>query len=167
MRRFKKILKFTGSLLGVVLVLGGLFVFHTWYFKPLTIDLFFARTFMKIALDSPEMMSSIRVLEPFGINGHNKKLDDASLAAGDRFFAQMEDARKVLRSYRDEDLDASDLMSKRIAMTWADMLVTGEKFRFHNYPVNQLFGVQSNFPSFMESTHQVHSVSDAFDKRVT
>ena len=62
MRRFKKILKITGSVLGVVLLLGGLFIFHTWTFKPLTIDLFFARTFMKIGLESPEMLSSIRVL---------------------------------------------------------------------------------------------------------
>ena len=82
MRRFKKILKILGSLLGVVVVLGGLFLVHTWYFKPLTIDLFFARTFLQIGLESPEMMSSIRVLEPFGIKGHNSELDDESMAAG-------------------------------------------------------------------------------------
>jgi uncharacterized protein (DUF885 family) len=44
-----------------------------------------------------------------------------------------------------------------------DMLSEAEKFRFHNYPVNQMFGVQNGFPSFMESTHQVHSARDAED----
>ena len=163
MRRFKKILKILGSLLGVVVVLGGLFLVHTWYFKPLTIDLFFARTFLQIGLESPEMMSSIRVLEPFGIKGHNSELDDESMAAGDHFMEYMKKADRVLRSYDDEDLDAADLMSKRVALTWMDLLLEGEKFRFHNYPVNQLFGVQNGFPTFMESTHQVHNVRDAED----
>ena len=48
-------------------------------------------------------------------------------------------------------------------MNLMDSLLQAEKFRFHNYPVNQLFGVQNGFPSFMESTHQVHSVRDAED----
>ena len=42
-------------------------------------------------------------------------------------------------------------------------VVEGERFRFLTFPVNQMFGVQSGFPSFMESTHQVHSVGDAED----
>ena len=54
-------------------------------------------------------------------------------------------------------------MSKRIAATMLGAVVEGEKYRFHTFPVNQLFGVQSGFPSFMESTHQVHSVGDAED----
>lgn len=38
-----------------------------------------------------------------------------------------------------------------------------ERFRFHTYPVTQMFGVQNRFPSFMEDTHQVHDVEDAED----
>jgi uncharacterized protein (DUF885 family) len=164
MKMFKKILKILGSVLAVVLVLGGLFVAHTWYFKPVTIDLFFARTFLQIGLESPEMMSSIRVLEPLGIKGHNAELDDESLASGDRFMQRMQEAHRMLRSYDDEDLDAADLMSKRIALSMMDLMVDeGMKFRYHNYPVNQLFGVQNGFPTFMESTHQVDTVRDAED----
>ena len=54
-------------------------------------------------------------------------------------------------------------MSKRIALNLMESLIEAEKFRFHNYPVNQLFGIQNGFPSFMESTHQVHSARDAED----
>jgi uncharacterized protein (DUF885 family) len=160
---FKKILKYLGILVAVVIVAGGLFLAHTWHFKPVNINLFFARTMLQIMLDSPEMLSSLRVLEPLGITGHNAKLDDDSLAAGDRFMAQMKEANRVLLTYEDEDLSEANLMSKRIAATMLGALVEGEKFRFHTFPVNQLFGVQSNFPSFMESTHQVHSVDDAED----
>ena len=144
MKVFKKILKWFGLLVGLVVLVGVLFGLHTWYFKPVTIDLFFARTFLQVGLESPEMMSSIRVLEPLGIKGHNAKLDDESMAAGDRFMAKMREAHRILKTYDDEDLDEADLMSKRVALSMMDVMVEeGFRFRFHNYPVNQLFGVQT------------------------
>ncbi len=160
---FKKVLKIGGMLFAFILLIGGLFLAHTWYFKPVNINLFFARTMMQIMMDSPELLSTIRVLEPIGITGHNSKLDDDSLAAGDRFMAQLSEAYDVLLSYEDKDLSEADLMSKRIAADLLGAIVEGERFRFLTFPVNQMFGVQSGFPSFMESTHQVHSVGDAED----
>jgi len=160
---FKKILKIASGLLAVVIVIGGLFLAHTWYFKPVNINLFFGRMMVQIMLESPEMLSTLRVLEPFGIKGHNAKLDDQSLASGDRFMRQLNDAYGVLLSYDDEDLGEADLMSKRIAANMLGTLVEAQKFRFLTFPVNQLFGIQSSFPSFMESTHQVDTVRDAED----
>jgi uncharacterized protein (DUF885 family) len=161
MRIFRKIAKWLGITLAVVIVLGGAFMAHSWYFKPVNINIFFARAFLQVALESPEMLSTIHVLEQFGIRGHNAELDDESRAAGDRMFAHLKESREILLSYADEDLNEADRMSKRVAMSLMDMLAEAEKFRYHNYPVNQLFGVQNGFPSFMESTHQVHDVTDA------
>ena len=163
MRIFKKVMKWVGLTLVVLLVLGGAFIAHSWYFKPVNINIFFARAFLQVALESPEMLSSIHVLEQFGIKGHNAKLDDDSIEAGDRLFDHLKKSRETLLSYEDEDLSEADIMSKRIAMNMMNMMTEAEKFRFHNYPLNQMFGVQSSFPSFMESTHQVHSVRDAED----
>ena len=163
MRIFKKVMKWAGLSLALLLVLGGAFIAHSWYFKPVNINIFFARAFLQVALESPEMLSNIHVLEQFGIKGHNAELDDASMAAGDRLFAHLQESREILRTYKDEDLSEGDIMSKRIAMNMMDMLSEVEKYRFHNYPVNPLFGAQNGFPSFMESTHQVHSVRDAED----
>ena len=163
MRIFKKIMKWIGLSLVVVILLGSLFIAHSWYFKPVNINIFFARAFLQVALESPEMLSSIHVLEQFGIKGHNAELDDESIAAGDRLFAHMKKSRETLLRYEDEDLSEGDIMSKRIALNLMDTMAALEQYRFHNYPVNQLFGVQNGFPSFMESTHQVHSVRDAED----
>jgi len=160
---FRRIFKVVGILFAVFVVVAGLFLAHTWYFKPVNINLFFARTMLQIMLESPELLSTVHVLEPFGISGHNARLDDESLAAGDRFMVRLKEANRVLSTYDDEDLSEADLMSKRIAATMLGAVVEGEKYRFHTFPVNQLFGVQSGFPSFMESTHQVHSVGDAED----
>ena len=133
---FKKILKVVASLFLLLVVAGGLFLAHTWYFKPVNINIFFARAFLQVALESPEMLSSIHVLEQFGINGHNAELDDESMASGDRLFAHMKKSRETLLRYEDDDLSEGDVMSKRIAMNLMDMMIELEEYRFHNYPVN-------------------------------
>jgi uncharacterized protein (DUF885 family) len=163
MKPFKNLLKWTASLALVAVVLAGMFAAHTWYFKPVNINLFFGRAFLQFALQSPEMLSSMRVLEPMGIKGHNAHLDDQSIASGDAMFASMKSARETLLSYSDDSLSTEDRMSKQVMLSFLDLLVEGEAFRFHNYPLNPLFGAQSGFPSFMESTHQVDSVRDAED----
>jgi len=157
----KKTLKWAGMLLAAAVLMGGAFLAHTWYFKPVNINLFFARAFLQVALQSPEMLSSLRVLEPLGITGHNAHLDDESIAAGDRLFEHVEASRNTLLRYADEGLSETDRLSKRIMLGFADRLIEARRFRFHNYPVNQFFGVQNGFPSFMDATHQVHSLRDA------
>ncbi|MEO0974528.1 MAG: DUF885 family protein, partial [Pseudomonadota bacterium] len=159
----KKLLLGGGVLASVVLLAGAAFLAHTWYARPININLFFAREALQFALQSPETLSSLRVLEPIGIRGHNAKLDNASMTAGNEVFAKARRARDTLLSYRDERLSEGDRMSKRIALSLLDLVTEAEAFRFHNFPLNQLFGVQNGFPSFMESTHQIHSKRDAQD----
>lgn len=159
----KKLFKYLGLLLLVVVLFASAFFVHVWYFKPYDINLFFGKTALQFALKSPETLSSVRVLEGFGIDGHNAELDDASLASGDEGFAFALKTHETLKSYKDEDLDATDKMSKDVMLSLLDIVVEGQRFRFHNYPVNQLFGVQNSFPSFMESTHQIEDKGDAED----
>jgi len=161
--RIKKVLKIVGALVLVVVLAAAAFLVHVWHFKPFSIDLFFARTALQLVLESPEALSSLRVLEPMGITYHNDELDDASIESGDRMFAMLREARDVARSYEDDELSAKDMRSKEILLSLLDIVVDAERFRFHNYPVNQMFGVQNGFPTFMEDTHQVASVGDAED----
>ena len=163
MRRFKKVLKVLAVLLGVAVLAAAALLVHVWYFKPFDINLFFGRTALQFALESPELLSTIRVLEPLGITYHSDELDDESIAAGDRVFARIRDAREVLLSYDDAKLSPADRRSKEIMLVMLDMAVEAERFRFHIYPVNQMFGVQNGFPTFMEDIHQVDDVGDAED----
>ncbi|MEM9303492.1 MAG: DUF885 domain-containing protein [Pseudomonadota bacterium] len=158
---FKKILKWVGALVLVAVVGISGFVAHTWYMKPISIDLFFGREALKFALESPELLSSLRVLEQFGFDGHNAMLDDASIASGDRTFEKVKTAHATLLSFEDEDLTPAEQQSKQVMLALMNIAIDGERFRFHNYPVNQLFGVQNGFPTFMQSTHQIYRVDDA------
>jgi len=157
----KKVLLWFLAILLVVLVAGGSFIAHEWNAKPVFINNFFNRFALKIALDSPETLSSLHFLEPMGINGHNAELDDASPQSTEDFFTFMSSERAVLALYADDSLTEDELMSKRIATYLLDFVEESKEFKYHNYPVNQLFGVQNGFPTFMQAQHQINNIEEA------
>ena len=158
----KTILKRIGlGTLAIVLLLGALAA-HEWFAKkPFFFRAFLDRSMVKMAFESPETLTSLGFLESVGITGHNALLDDDSPAAMDKTFTQVRALRDTLLSYQDTDLDDNQRISKDIALYLADFALASEPYRYHNYPVNQLFGVQNGYPSFMQAQHQVHSVEDA------
>ena len=149
-----------GSLVLVLLLVA--LAAHEWFAKkPFFFRAFLDRSVVKMAFDSPETLTSLGFLESVGITGHNAELDDDSPEAMDKTFAQVRDLRETLLSYPDADLDENQRISKDIALYLADFALVSEPYRYHNYPLNQLFGVQNGYPSFMQAQHQVHSVGDA------
>ncbi len=158
----KKIAKWLGISLLTILIIGGAFASHEWYAKkPIYLRAFLDRTLIKIAFDSPETLTSLGFLESFGITSHNAELDDDRPEKTDELFAKLKEIKATLLTYQDEDLTEDEQLSKEIAMYLLDFAESSEKFRYYNYPVNQLFGVQNGYPSFMEASHQVNSVGDA------
>ena len=158
----KKILKWFGLTLLVIVVGAGSFAAHEWYAdKPFLFRAYLDRAMMKRAFRNPEMLTSLGFLESMGIKGHNAHLDDVHPDRTDEFFAELKEFGEGLHQYDDEDLDANQRLSKEIALYLTSMLEDGEAFRFHNYPANQMSGIQSAFPTFMDSTHQVRTVEDA------
>ena len=158
----KKIFKWIGLTLLVVIVLGGSFAAHEWYAdKPFMFRAYLDRQMLKVAFEDPETLTSLGFLESMGINGHNAHLDDVHPDRTDEFFAEMKVFGDGLLQYDDEDLDADQRLSKQIVLYLTNMLADAEPFRYHSYPANQMAGIQSSFPSFMDSSHQVHSVEDA------
>lgn len=149
-----------GSLVLVLLFVA--LAAHEWFAKkPFFFRAFLDRSVVKMAFESPETLTSLGFLESVGITGHNAELDDDSPEAMDKTFAQVRDLRETLLSYSDADLDENQRISKDIAFYLADFALVSEPYRYHNYPLNQLFGVQNGYPSFMQAQHQVHSVGDA------
>ncbi len=167
----KKIFKWFFILLFILIALLGLWIWQAakkdkplgFPFMADSIDVFFNRVAISFIEDSPETLSSLRVLEQFGIKGHQDDLDDASIEAGNKGFEKTKKNLEILKSYEDSDLTEGQKLSKELMVYLLQQGVDGEKFRYHNYPVNQLFGAQSNFPSFMDAQHQVNSLRDAED----
>ena len=158
----KKTFKWLGIGLLTIIIVGGALASHEWYAKkPFFFRAFLDRTLIKMAFDSPETLTSLGFLESMGITSHNAELDDDRPEKADEMFAKVKEIKATLLTYQDKDLNESELLSKEIALYLLNFADTAEQFRYHNYPVNQLFGVQNGYPSFMESQNQVNSVNDA------
>ena len=157
----KKFFKWLGiSVLGVLALVAGL-VINTIWFKPIFINAYFERAFLEFALESPETLSSIRLLEQFGIDGHNAELDDISPAATERQDKRLLENQAMLKRYDRDKLEGQKALSYDIFEWFVNHQVEGIKYTWHGYPVNQLFGVQNGLPDFMVQIHQVNSVKEA------
>ena len=147
--------------LAVLLLIIAVLVINTVWFKPFFIRTFYEKVFVQVALDSPEMLSSLHMVEGLGIQGHNRKLDNASDAEGTRIMERLRADLATLHSYDTTGMRGQDRLNYQVLNWYMTNAANGSAFRYDNYPVNQMFGVQNGFPSFMASVHQVHNRRDA------
>ena len=162
MKRALKLLKWLVAYpLLALLVLGGAFFVHVWYFKPVSINLYYNRVFAQFALDSPEMLTSMRLLDQFGIDFHADELADASLAEEERQREKMRKNYETFKRYDRSSYSEQELLSYDIWDFFFSNQLEGDKWRHHDFPVNQMFGVQSMLPNFMADQHMVERERDA------
>jgi uncharacterized protein (DUF885 family) len=176
MKTFKKILKWGSLSIAVVLVLAGALLAHTWYFKPLSINWFYTKTLIQFVKDSPQTLTSLGLLEGMGIRGHNAHLNDGSEENNERMMEMLRESLATLRSYDRERLDDQGRVTYDVAEMLMDIGVESDRWRYHSYPMNQLFGIQNGLPTFMATTHRIpdrlgaeHYISrlSQFDRRLT
>lgn len=156
-----KIVKGIGVTAIAAVMAGVSFAAHEWYAdKPFLFRAYLDRPLIKIAMDQPEMLTSLGVLESVGITGHNAYLDNDSPEQGDKLFAQMASLRDGLSQYDNDSLSESELLSKQVAQYLLDLMSQAEPYRYHTYPVNQLFGIQNGYPTFMQAQHRLQTQED-------
>ena len=157
---FRRILKWIGGILAVLVIILAVFLINLIWFRPWSLNLFYEKVFAQVLFEEPELLSSIGLVERFGITGHNAKLNDASPAHQQRFFDRMKKSLEDLHAYPLEKQTASQKLSTHILEWFLTREMEGEKYQWHNYPVNQLFGVQNEFPSFMANIHRLLAPRD-------
>ncbi|MEO7251442.1 MAG: DUF885 domain-containing protein [Arenimonas sp.] len=149
----------------LILALFALFAAHTIWFKPVHIRLFFERVFIEYALEDPQLLSSLRIL-PAWLDWYSDDLTDLSLAHSDKLDAKVRNDLATLRSYDRAALSGDNQLSYDMLESFLAIQAEGEKFGRHNYPLNQLFGVQNELPTFMATQHAITSLADG-DNYVT
>ena len=149
--------------LGVVLLVGGVYVSKLVWGKPFNIDHFFNRVFIEYAMEDPELLTQLRILEPMGLTFHNDDLTDASIEHHLELAEMARENLEMLRSYDRSKLDGQQQVSYDILEYFLQDAVDGERFLFHGYPVDQMGGVHQNLPDFMSETHQIDDVEGAED----
>ena len=157
----QRTVKWSALIVAAVVLTAFAVAAHTWYAKPLSINWFYTRVFARFALDNPELLTSLRLLEPAGIRGHNGKFSDSSEAHEAAAADQWRDDLATLRLYDNTRQTGQDRLSYDIFEYFANLQVKGERWRLHQFPVNQLFGVQSALPNLMTQQQQVNDARDA------
>src|SRR5512136_404541 len=145
------------------IAIGALVALLAWYLialiwgKPWSVKGLYSRSFLHFALKGPELLTMLGILEKFGLHGHNAKFSDASVANDTRMFKWIKRDLAILRSYSRKRQSPDTLLSTDIMDWFLDDISRAEKFRFHDYPLNQMFGIQSELPNFMMTMHPVVS----------
>src|ERR1700758_796731 len=156
----KRVLKWLGTIVAVVVIALAVFIVNLIWFRPWSLNLFYEKVFAEVVFDHPELLSTLGLVEQFGITSHNGKLDDESSAHQQQEFDRWKHDLTQLREYPLDRQSLSQKLSTHVLDWFLQVQVEGEKWQWHNYPVNQLFGVQSQFPSFMANTHRLLTRKD-------
>src|SRR5213595_644082 len=157
---FKRIFKWLGAITAVVVIAIAIFLVNLIWFRPWSLNLFYEKVFAEILFDHPEILSALGLVEQIGLTSHNGKLDDESPAHQQRESDRWKRDLAQLRQYPADGQSPSQKLSTRVLDWFLQVQAEGEKWQWHNYPVNQLFGVQNQFPSFMANTHRLLSNKD-------
>jgi len=110
-----------------------------------------------------ELLTSLGIAEQFGYRRHNAHLDDASVAKLERDFAAWHGYLHDLKSYDLAAQTPGQRLSTRVLTWYIESQLEGERFRFHDYPVNQLVGVQNQTPDFLINLHRIGALRGADD----
>ena len=151
----KNLFKALGALLATVLLAVAVFLVNLIWFRPFSLNLFYEKIFITFVLDNPELLTSLGIAEQFGYQRHNAHLDDASIAKIEHDFALWHGYLADLKSYDLAAQTPAQRLSTRVLTWFIENELEGEKFRFHDYPVNQLWGVQSRTLEFLIEQHRI------------
>ena len=97
-----------------------------------------------------------------GIKDNYSKWDDLSEAytqeTHELIVSQLETAKRTL-AY--DKLDAATRLSFDLFVDSSERQIRAHEFRYHSYPLNQMYGWQSTVPAFLINIHRITDESDA------
>ncbi len=142
----------------VVLFICAGWIINLIWFKPFNIRHFYDRVFLEFALDSPELVTQLGIPVLYDLS--KDELTDVSDKKQWELLNKTKKNLETLRSYNRESQSKANLLNTDILDWFLATNVEGEPYFYYDYPVNQMFGVQSNLPSFLENSHKIRDASD-------
>lgn len=115
----------------------------------------FDQIFMDGVMRSPIYQTYMAIKKDYG------KWDDISEAAEKK---ELEITKQNLAAVKAIDvtkLNPQTALSYKLMVQQLEDDIADYKWRYHNYPVNQMFGLHSMVPSLLINQHQISSVADA------
>ncbi|WP_456373202.1 DUF885 domain-containing protein [Thiolapillus sp.] len=159
----KRIMKWAAGLSLVVVLVALILIIQAVYFRPVSIRVFYEKLFIQRVLEDPELLTQLGLLEQFGIHGHNAELTDESPEATEAAARRLEKELQDLHAYDRFSLSGQAALSYDVLEYYLETEKAGLPFRYHDYPVNQMFGIQSQLPTLMTTSQPLADETDAED----
>ena len=151
MRLFKRIA--IGTLLLVITVTTGA-AFWFWI-THVGVNNYVNKVSLQLATDSPELLTSIGLIDNTFLDFHSGKLRDYTQAGEEESLETLRQARAGLDAYGPEGLEGQELLSWQIAAWFFDDILRQSEREYSGYRINQLSGVTVNLPEFLTDTHAI------------
>jgi hypothetical protein len=129
---FKRIFKWFGAIIAVVAIAIAVFLVNLIWFRPWSLNLFYEKVFAEILFDHPEILSTLGLVEQFGITGHNGKLDDESPAHQQREFDRWKSDLAQLRQYPLDRQTSTQKLSTPVLDCFLHRQPEGEQGQWHD-----------------------------------
>src|SRR5438093_9361294 len=157
---FKHVLKWFFSIVLLAVIALAIFLINLIWFRPWSLNLFYEKVFVEVIFSEPELLTQLGLVEQLGITSHNGKLSDESPAHQQMVIDRWKKDLTQLHEYSLDRQSPSQKLSTHVLDWFIKDQVDSEKWQWHDYPVNQLFGVQNRFPTFMANTHRLLNRKD-------
>jgi uncharacterized protein (DUF885 family) len=129
--------------------------------KPVGVNNYINKVTLQMAMQSPEILTSIGAIDNTLIDFHSYKLDDHTKAQDDKFLAEARKARAGLDKYGPEGLEGQELLSWQIAAWFYDDIIRGGEYEFSDYRISQISGATVGMPRFLTDSHVIVSKKSA------
>ncbi len=157
-------MRLIGKILGglLLLIIVAAFGAFTWFWwKPVGVNNYINKATMEFLIDSPELLTSLGMIDNTPLDFHSGKLADYTKEQDDKTLAKLRKARAGLDKYGPEGLDGQELLSWEITAWFFDDLLRQAEFEYSSYPINQISGPTVNLPQFLTDTHSIVSEKSA------
>jgi len=127
---------------------------------PDDLDTFLDSIFFNQMAHDPQGLTYYGLFESIGIYDHNAHLNDISPAAHNRIVARARKHLEDLKKYEYTSLNTQQKISYKFMHGELEHTVEGERFLYHHYPVNQMFGVLFDLSILFTQMHALKTARD-------
>lgn len=138
------------------LFLATVATLYVWFWaSPVGVNNYINKVSLQMLLDSPELLTSLGIIDNSVLDFHSDKLDRYDKASDEAMLDLLYKSREGLNAYGPEGLDGQELLSWKIVAWFFDDLIRQSEFDYGSYRVNQISGVMVNMPQFLTDRHQI------------
>ena len=141
---------------GFGLIATGAIGASMWFwFTPVGLNNYVNKITLQLALDSPQILTSLGLIDNTLLDFHSGKLDDQTKEAEKRSLEKLKKARAGLDRYGPDGLSGQELLTWKITAWFFDDLIRQAEFEYSGYRINQISGVTVNTPQFLTDVHVI------------